>query len=151
MKPVAVAEMLAERKAKSAAARCSQGIIMGADTLVALGNDIIGKPRDRAEAVQILTRLSGVRQAVITGVCVIDAATGKSVTESETTWVTMRKMSREEIHAYVDSGEADDKAGAYAIQETGDRYVEKVEGDLDNVVGLPVELVKKLLAEIEVG
>ena len=143
------AEMLAERKARAVAARVRDGIVIGADTLVATGTKIIGKPRDRAEAVEILTRLSGIRQAVITGVCVIDAATGRTLTASETTWVTMRNMTREEIQAYVDSGEADGKAGAYAIQETGDRYVEKIEGDLDNVVGLPVELVKRLLAEIE--
>lgn len=149
MPPDAIAVMLAQRKAQSVAKGLSEGIVIGADTLVALGSEIIGKPRDRAEAVEILSRLSGARQAVITGVCLVDAATGRSVTGSETTWVTMRKMSREQIQAYVGSGEADGKAGAYAIQETGDRYVEKLEGDFDNVVGLPVGLVRRLLAEME--
>ena len=149
IEPSVLAERLAERKAGAIAGTLSKGIVIGADTIVSLEGRIIGKPRDRADAVAILSRLSGSRHAVITGVCVIDAATGARAVESETTRVTMRRMSRAEIEAYVNSGEADGKAGAYAIQETGDRYVEKLEGDLDNVVGLPMRLLERMLRRIE--
>jgi septum formation protein len=143
-----VAEMLAERKAMAVALRVSDGVILGADTLVAVDDEIIGKPADRADAVRILRKLSRRRQRVITGVCVINKATGRKLVRSEITWVTMRAMTEAEIAAYVDSGEAMGKAGAYAIQETGDRYIEKVEGDFDNVVGLPLHLAQALLREI---
>jgi septum formation protein len=149
--PTAVAQTLAYRKARAVAGSLARGMVIGADTVVSLGGAILGKPRDRAEAIAILSRLSGTTHAVITGVCVMDAATGRSLTASETTRVTMRKMSPEEIAAYVHSGEADGKAGAYAIQETGDRYVEKLEGDLDNVVGLPLRLVETLRRRMEEG
>jgi len=143
-----VAVRLARRKARAVARDLTKGRVIGADTLVALGDEILGKPADRAEAAAILSRLSGTRHAVITGVCVVDAATGRERTAAETTWVTMRRLSPAEIAAYVAGGEAEGKAGAYAIQETGDRYVERVEGDFDNVVGLPVALVKRLLRDI---
>ena len=149
--PERVAETLAQRKAASVAAGLSKGIVIAADTVVAVGGEILGKPRDRDDAIAILSRLSGTRHAVITGVCVMDAASRRSVLDHERTWVTMRRMSPEEIRAYVASGEADGKAGAYAIQETGDRYVERLEGDFDNVVGLPVRLVERLLRRLREG
>ena len=147
--PEAAAEALAVRKARSVAAQLHEGLVLGADTLVALDDEIIGKPRDRAHAVAILGKLTRRPHRVITGVCMIDASTGAERTASETTVVTMRPMTPEEIDAYVDSGEALGKAGAYAIQETGDRFVEKVEGSFSNVVGLPLELVERLLNTIE--
>lgn len=146
--PERAAEILAERKAVAVANLLREGIVIGADTLVALDAERIGKPVDREDAICILRRLSGRRQRVITGVCVLDVASGRKAVGSETTWVTMRPMTETEIEEYVDSGEAMGKAGAYAIQETGDRYVENVEGDFDNVVGLPLGLVRRLLAEV---
>lgn len=145
LSPEAVARLLARRKAEAVAGTLTAGIVVGADTVVALGREVIGKPRDRADAVRILSRLSATRQAVITAVCVIHVATGRRFEGAEVTWVTMRRMSASEIAAYVESGEADGKAGAYAIQEAGDRFVEKVEGDFDNAVGLPVRLVARLI------
>jgi septum formation protein len=148
MPPAIVAETLARRKAESVAKALQKGIVIGADTLVALGPDIIGKPANRAEAVAILSRLSGTRHAVITGVCVIDVGAARALVDHAVTWVTMRRMTPEAIAAYVASGEADGKAGAYALQETADRYVERLEGDFDNVVGLPLALVRELIRRI---
>ena len=146
--PDAVAAELARRKAREAAARpeAAGALVLGADTVVALGDEIIGKPDDRDDAVAILSRLAGSRHAVITGVCLLDAASGIERVESVRTWVTMRPMTRSEIEAYVDSGEAFGKAGAYAIQETADRYVTNLEGSFTNVVGLPMETVREMLA-----
>lgn len=146
--PRDTAIILAERKALAVAERIEKGIVLGADTVVAINDETIGKPADRAHAERILARLSGTRQAVITGVCLVDAYTGKKVSDAETTWVTMKEMTEQEIAEYVASGESDGKAGAYAIQDTGDRYVEKIEGPMDNVVGLPLELVRRLLIDI---
>jgi septum formation protein len=95
----------------------------------------------------MLGRLSGTRHHTITGICVLDTASGRRVAEAVSTAVTMRPMTDEQIREYVDSGEADGKAGAYAIQETADRYVVEIEGSFDNVVGLPTERLAEILAE----
>ena len=126
----------------------SHGLVLGADTLVALDDNIIGKPDSREHAIAILKRLSGRCQLVITGLCLIDAGTNRRCVASEITQVTMRPMSQAEIEAYVDSGEAMGKAGAYAIQETGDRFIERIDGSFSNVVGLPLTLLRRLLTEI---
>jgi len=143
------AEELARRKARSVATRLSQGLVLGADTLVAVGDRIIGKPRDREDAIRILEILSRTRHEVITGLCLIDVASNREIVASDSTAIVMRRMTRSEIEAYVDSREGMDKAGAYAIQETGDRFVERVEGSLSNVIGLPLELLAALLARME--
>jgi septum formation protein len=141
------AEMLATRKAESAAARLAEGIVLGADTVVAAADGIIGKPRDRADAVAILTRLTRAPHVVVTGLCLLDARSGRRRVASDQTRVTMRPVPLAEIEAYVDSGEAMGKAGAYAIQETGDRFVERIQGSFSNVVGLPLELLGRMLEE----
>lgn len=124
-------------------------LIVAADTLVALGDEVLGKPLDRTDARRILSRLSGTRQKVISGLCLWPAPHGPGPhVESVSSWVTMRAMTSEEIAAYVDSGEADGKAGAYAIQETGDRFVERLEGSFLNVVGFPMERFKERLKEL---
>ena len=147
--PEAVAKDLAIRKAQSVAATLEEGLVLGADTLVAIGNDIIGKPDDSEHAREILHRLSHNTHIVITGLCLIDAKTGEQCVDAECTRVTMRPMTPEEIDRYVDSGEGLGKAGAYAIQETGDRFVERVEGSFSNVIGLPMELLRQMLNEME--
>jgi nucleoside triphosphate pyrophosphatase len=150
-----VAESLARLKARSVAESLTEGIVLGADTLVTACLDattpeeIIGKPRDRAHAIAILEALSAHPHHVITGVCLIDATTGREIVSSDSTAVTMHPMTRVEIEEYVDSGEAMGKAGAYAIQETGDRFVARMEGSLSNVVGLPLEHLTQLLEEME--
>ena len=146
---VQAAEMLAVRKAESVAAGLADGIVLGADTLVAAEDGIIGKPRGRADAIAILKRLTRAPHIVVTGLCLLDARTGRRRVASDQTRVTMRRMTDAEIEAYVDSGEAMGKAGAYAIQETADRFVERVEGSYSNVVGLPLELLAKMLEEFD--
>ena len=147
--PARAAEELATRKAESVAALLHEGLVLGADTLVAAGARIVGKPRDRAHAIEILEMLNRQRHFVITGICLIDVRSRRRRVASERTAVVMRSMTRAQIEAYVDSGEAMGKAGAYAIQETGDRFVELVEGSLSNVVGLPMERVRQLIDELE--
>ncbi|MCZ7647336.1 MAG: Maf family protein [Planctomycetota bacterium] len=148
--PEALACAKARSKAQAVAAALAprRAVVIGADTLVALDADVLGKPLDRFDAARILERLSGTRHKVITGLCLWPATNDRQpVLEAVTSWVTMRKLSASEIQAYVDSGEADGKAGAYAIQETGDRFVASVEGSYLNVVGFPLERFQELLPE----
>jgi len=137
---------LAVTKAEEVAARVPPSVVIGADTLCALGGEILGKPRDREHAADMLRRLSGTRHHVITGICVLDTEAGRRIAEAVSTAVTMRPMTDEQIREYVETGEADGKAGAYAIQETADRYVLGIEGSFDNVVGLPTERLSEILA-----
>ncbi len=149
LSPAEAAELLACRKAEAVASRLTNGIVIGADTIVTSGSDLIGKPSDRADAIRILECLSRRAHTVITGLCLIDARTRRRLSACERTRVHMRGMERREIEEYVDSGEAMGKAGAYAIQESGDRFVERIEGSLSNVVGLPMELLERLLEQME--
>ena len=155
--PEALAIVRARAKAQAVAAGLGPpfpAVVVGADTLVALGDEVVGKPLDRFDAVSILTRLSGTRHRVISGLCLwpAPAASGAGQIpalapklEAVASWVSMRALSREEVEAYVATGEADGKAGAYAVQETGDRFVEKIEGSFLNVVGFPLEAFQTLL------
>jgi septum formation protein len=127
-------------------------IVIGADTLVSLNGAVLGKPLDRNDAKSILTRLSGSRHEVISGLCLYGVkGPGAVLTPwsiAVSTWVTMRTMSPAEIEAYVASGESDGKAGAYAIQERGDRFVKSVEGSFANVVGFPIEVFRETLPRL---
>ena len=144
--PVAQAEALAYFKARSVWARHRDRAVLGADTIVAVGRERIGKPSDIDEARRMLERLSGSRHAVITGVALLLPGQGRRIA-SDTTYVTMRPMSEAEIESYLDSGEWEGKAGAYAIQETADRFVTRLEGSFSNVVGLCVERVVDMLSQ----
>lgn len=144
--PTRLAEALAEAKARAARAKVRRGAILAADTLVACKDLVFGKPRDAAHAAEILRALSGKRHAVITGVCVMDAGTGRARTVHAVSHLRMKRLADKEIRGYVASGEPMDKAGAYALQEGGDRWVTLEEGSRTNVVGLPEELVRPLLA-----
>jgi septum formation protein len=145
--PESLAIEKAKAKAQVVAGRVGPpfpAIVVGVDTLCALGDEVIGKPLDRADARSILSRLSGTRHRVISGVCMwpvqgLGMGERPPVLFSTTTWVNLRTMSRMEIDEYVNSGESDGKAGAYAIQEKGDRFVSSVEGSFLNVVGFPLE------------
>ena len=153
--PDEVARDLAERKARAVAERCDRdALVLAADTIVAI--DVAGKPRllgkpaDEDEAGAMLALLSGSRHEVVTGVAAMRARDGALASACERTWVTMRPIRAEEIEAYVRSGEWRDKAGGYAIQETADRFVVRLEeGGYDNVVGLPVALALALLERVE--
>ena len=121
-------------------------VILAADTVVVLGEEIIGKPRDRADAMGILSRLAGRRHEVITGVTLLKGA--EELSFSDTTAVWFHELSRPEIEGYVDRYHPYDKAGAYAIQEwIGVVGIKGIEGDFYNVMGLPVSRVVQALRQ----
>jgi nucleoside triphosphate pyrophosphatase len=136
---------LASEKADAAAARACGAIVIGADTTVAIGDEILGKPSSDADAIAMLTRLSGRMHEVMTGVCV--RRNGWSRRGVETTKVFFRVLSPDEIRAYVATGEPRDKAGAYAVQGGASRFVERLEGSHSNVVGLPLRRLGDMLRE----
>ena len=154
MSPADLARDLAARKARAASARaaaCGAAVVLGADTVVALDDGrILGKPRDRAEAESHLRALSGTTHSVVTGVCLLGVPGGPETVFHAETRVTMRTLAEAEIRAYAASGEGLDKAGGYAIQEGGDRFVTGIEGSRTNVVGLPVEELLPRLAAMGV-
>jgi len=136
-------------KARAVAGRLKSGIVLGVDTEVVLGGKIMGKPRDRAEAVRILNFLSGKTHKVISGLAIVDAATGRTKLSSETTLVKFRRLGKKEILDYVKTGEPLDKAGAYGIQGRAGVFVEKIIGCYSNVVGLPVAKVVKMIKRLK--
>jgi septum formation protein len=145
--PGAYVESLAYLKAEAAidAHALAAGLILGADTAVELDGHLLGKPADPDDARRILSRLSGTRHQVLTGLALVDLARGRRLLAHAVTGIRMAEMSPEAIDAYVDSGEAMGKAGAYAVQETGDRYVQAMDGSRTNVVGLPMALLERML------
>jgi len=148
--PESYAVRVALDKARAAAARAGSGVIIAADTIVVLGDRILGKPADRHDAELMLSLLSGRMHVVITGLAVIDASQGKTVTGTSLTRVWFRNLSQDEIASYVMSGEPLDKAGAYGIQGKGALFVDKIEGCYFNVVGLPLSLLGELLGSFNI-
>jgi nucleoside triphosphate pyrophosphatase len=142
--PLAFAERMAREKAR-AARKCADEIILAADTVVAIGSEILGKPQDADDAIRMLLLLSGKTHSVITAVCL--AGETYDDVRSETTQVRFSPISEDDIREYVKSGEPMDKAGAYAIQGGASKWVSRIEGDYYNVVGLPLDLVTKMLRE----
>ena len=141
------AAYLADLKAKTAAAEFPQDIVIGCDTVVILGDEIMGKPKDREDAHRMLRALSGETHSVLTGVSLY---CGKQTTVFTTeTLVEFYTLSDAEIEAYLDTGEPFDKAGAYGIQGKGSLLVRGIEGDYFNVVGLPVAALSRQLAQFE--
>ena len=142
--PVQQAEALAFFKAAAVHELHRDAWVLAADTIVALDGVILGKPDDEAGARGMLRTLSGTRHAVITGVALLSPGGTRRLAAAQT-YVTMQAMSDAEIDEYIAGGEWVGKAGSYAIQESADRFVESVEGSFTNVVGLPMELVTRLL------
>lgn len=149
--PQAYAESASEAKARSVADDYPDRVILSADTIVALGGKIIGKPADIDDARVILRKLFGTTHKVMTAVTIYQPASQRCITRHAVTTASMRPMSDEELSAYLTSGEWKNKAGAYGIQDSGDAFVTIVKGSFSNVVGLPVELVLDMLAEFDVG
>jgi septum formation protein len=140
---------LSRRKAQDVASRLSSGVVLGADTVVVLDGEILGKPADKREAAEMLRRLSGRTHQVCTGLTLIDAAQDVSVSHVEVTEVTFSRLSEEEIAEYVATGEPLDKAGAYGIQGKGAVLVSGIKGCYYNVVGLPMAGLMDLLHRME--
>lgn len=145
--PQTLAETLARGKAHDVADRLESGVVIGADTIVVRDGEVLGKPHDDADAARMLTRLSGGWHEVITGVAVVDAASGRVAAGAEVTRVKVRHLTPADVEAYVASGEPRDKAGAYAIQGLGSLFIERIDGDYANVVGLPIFRLAGLLRE----
>ena len=143
------AERLAREKALAVARNRPNDTVLGADTVVVIDGQILGKPTNAADAMRMLRMLSGRVHQVITGVCFV--AGGRWSVVSETTLVTMAEIPEREIAEYVATGEPMDKAGAYAIQGIASRWIPRIEGDYGNVVGLPVALVWRMLWQTGAG
>jgi septum formation protein len=137
----------ARRKAQAVARKVADlnAVIAAADTLTVLEKKLIGKPADEADAERILGELSGTRHSVITALCAVDGRTGRMIVDDDEAFVHMRKLSKKEISDYVKSGEAMGKAGAYAVQETADKFVKKIVGNFDTVVGFPRDVFEKMM------
>ena len=138
MKPKKLAEYLALGKVKNVAQRHKDSIIIAADTFCVLDKEVLGKPRTKENAKIMLQKLSGKVHSVITGFTIIDTETNKQVSKSIETKVYFKPISNKEIDAYIASGGPLEFAGAYAIQHLGGLFVEKIEGDYFNIVGLPI-------------
>lgn len=135
---------LSRLKAQAGAEKFPDALVIAADTIVVIDDLIIGKPKDRHDAFNMLKRLQGKWHEVITGITV--GMKEKFITHAEHTRVKFRELSDSEIQAYVSTGECDDKAGAYAVQGYGSLLVERIEGDYFNVVGLPLCRLGKMLS-----
>jgi septum formation protein len=135
----------ARRLARDKARTVPGAMVLGADTIVVLDQEVLEKPVDSEDAVRMLTKLAGRRHEVITAICLI--AGGREYEAADSTTVLFRPATEEVLRAYVATGEPLDKAGAYGIQGYGAALVERIEGDFFSVMGLPVRLVLDLLAQ----
>ncbi|MFZ2957087.1 MAG: Maf family protein [Candidatus Ozemobacteraceae bacterium] len=145
--PSEQATKLAALKAFHAAKNISTGLVIGADTIVVLEKHILGKPRDREDARQMLEMLAGKAHRVITGIALVDAGGLSTITHAEVTKVYFRGVSATEISRYLDTPEPYDKAGAYAIQGLAGLFVERIDGCYYNVVGFPLVAFSRLMKE----
>lgn len=136
--PRAQAEALSKQKAQVVAEKYDDAIVIAADTLVVIDNEILGKPKDQADAQRMLKKINGKNQEVVTGFTVIDTKLNKSVTKSVSSKLFMRKVTVSEIDAYIKRETLSDKAGSYAINGIGAIFFERIDGDYYNIVGLPV-------------
>jgi septum formation protein len=134
---------LAQTKAETVAARVSSGLVLGADTVVLVDDEILGQPRDDDDARRMLSLLSGKWHEVVTGVALVSES--QTSVAHQTTRVRFAELTSEEVEWYVSTGEPKGKAGAYAIQGQGALFIKEIQGDYYNVVGLPVRLVYELL------
>ncbi len=143
--PAEYARSVALLKAREVAARLDAGVVVGADTIVVLEGTAFGKPGSLAEARRMLEQLSGRTHTVLTAVAAVDAAAGVSLVGHDAARLTLRELAAEDLDWYLGTGEAMDKAGAYALQGEAVRFVTRVEGDRETVIGLPTRLVKRLV------
>jgi nucleoside triphosphate pyrophosphatase len=146
---VAYVSRLAQAKAKAAASRLEAGLVLGADTVVVIDGEILGQPRDAEDARRMLRLLSGKWHEVLTGVALVRVGKeAQGVVDHELTRVRFSRMSDAEIDWYIATGEAMGKAGAYAVQGRAALFIEEIQGEYFNVVGLPVRLLYQLAREL---
>lgn len=139
-------QRLAREKAEAVASACEGGLVLGADTTVVVGEHLLGQPVDDEDARRMLRLLSGKWHEVLTGVALVRIG-GETKVDVETTRVRFAEMSESEIDWYVSTGEPRGKAGAYAIQGQAALFIEEIEGDYFNIVGLPIRLVYEMARE----
>ena len=145
---VQYAKTLALAKADSIAPTYPDRLVLGADTVVDCEGRIIGKPADAKDAERITRKLFSAPHKVVTGLAIVRVCDNTRLVESDSTTVYPRRLTAEQIAEHVRGGSWRGKAGAYGIQETGDEFVERIEGSLTNVMGLPMELLKSLLSRL---
>ncbi len=137
--PHELAKYLSKGKASAVADRHKEAIIVAADTFVVLKGEILGKPHTKEKAKEMLEKLSGQIHSIVTGFTIIDTATGQTISEAQESKLYFREILLEEIDEYIASGEPLDKAGAYAVQGGAEKFVEKIEGDYSNIIGIPMK------------
>lgn len=147
LSPETLVMRLAREKVGAVFGRYPNDYVLGADTVVYLGEEVLGKPKDKTEAQEMLRRLSGKTHSVYTGVALYDPEARITRTAYDCTGVKMRAFNDEDIKWYVETGEPVDKAGAYALQGAGAFLIERIEGDYTGVIGLPLPKVLELLTE----
>jgi septum formation protein len=145
--PAAYVQRLARSKAEAVAEGLQEGLVLGADTTVVIDNQILGQPLDDEDARRMLKLLSGKWHEVLTGVALVRVG-GETRVAYETTRVRFAEMSESEIAWYIASREPFDKAGGYGIQGKASLFIEEIEGDYFNIMGLPIRLVYKLAADL---
>jgi len=151
LSPIDAVAMLSRVKAQAVSAKAKKGeLILAADTIVVLDSDILGKPQDESDAVQMLMSLSGREHFVHTGLTLLEPFGGKLLTQTVTTKVKMHTLSKEQICTYVATGEPMDKAGAYGIQGRAACFVESIDGCYFNVMGLPLAKLTQMLEKFQV-
>ena len=150
-KPLEFAMRVARAKADAIAQRRPEAFVLAADTIVIVDNKILGKPADAADAARMLRLLSDREHDVTTAVCLIFPQAAERITTQETTRVHFSLLTDEDIATYIATGEPMDKAGAYAIQGLASKFIDDIEGDYFNIVGLPVALVYRHLKSFITG
>lgn len=145
--PETLVMALAFEKANSVAAKYEDAIVIGADTVVEIEGEILGKPKSREDAKRMMEKLRGKSHRVITGFSIIDLSFDKKYMDYEVTEVIFKDLSDEEIEAYLNKAEYMDKAGAYGIQEEAALFVYKIEGDYLNIVGFPISKIYTVLKD----
>ena len=143
--PESMVVRLAYEKAFDVAKRNTDRLVIGADTIVALDNEVLGKPKDQNEAYQMIKRLSNKTHKVITGISLINLKENKIIKDYVVSFVTFKDLSEDSIKDYINTNESLDKAGAYGIQGYGALLVKNIQGDYFNIVGLPISRLSDLL------
>lgn len=145
--PYKLVSRLSIGKAKAVAGKFQNAIVVGADTVVFYGGKILGKPKTKTEAKEMLHFLSGTAHLMITGLTVIDCDSEKIITKTSVSKIFFRRLTDVEINEYVKTGEPMTKAGGYAVQGKGGKFVDKIEGEYSGALGLPLELLKQIFTD----
>ncbi|NQV12273.1 septum formation inhibitor Maf [Candidatus Uhrbacteria bacterium] len=150
MPPAELVQFLSKGKADSIAKNVKDGIVITADTIVALNGKVMGKPKSDEEAKQMLQELSGNTHEVMTGLTLIDAQSGRSLSRANISKVTFKDIPEHEIDAYIASGNTRNRAGAYGIQDLGSLFISGIEGDYYGIMGMPLYELMEMLKEFDV-